>query len=126
MWLVAAGVVFVASQAITACCEPSGPMFGSLIKSAVAASPQPQDAIAQDDCCDTPMLPCPMGLDGMPPLSLPSACLSAQNHSPDFAAPIAQIALRLPASSDADRRARVPIAQAPPDPIFLRFQRFLI
>lgn len=124
--LVAAWVLFSALQSMVACCEPSGGLFNGLIASAVAANLPSHDAGAQDDCCDTPAQPCPMAMDEMPPLALPSACLLAQHHSPDPATPTALKLFRLPASLDSHRRARVPIAQAPPDSILLRLQRFLI
>ena len=123
MWFVAAWLVFSTSQAFAACCTPAA---GSIHTSTqVVAAPQHQDETAADDCCDTAEQPCQMVLDGAPPAA-PAAGLFVPGHIQHLAGPPVQLALRFPDVPLADGSPRVPIPQAPPDPIYLRLRRFLV
>ena len=124
MWLIAAWAVFSVSQALAACCAPSGGLFNASTGSAMSS--HMHDAGAQDDCCDTPVQPCALMLDEAPPPAPLAAGLLLQDYSPSPVGLIAQVSLSLPPSAYSDGRMLVPIAQAPPAPIYLRFQRFLI
>ena len=123
MWLVAAWLVFGASQAFAACCTP---VAGSMHDSTQAvAAPKHQDEAAADDCCDTLEQSCQMVLNGAPPAA-PAAGLFVPGHIQHPVRPPVQLSLRFPAAALAVGPARVPIPQAPPDPIYLRLQHFLI
>jgi hypothetical protein len=122
MWLVAAWLVFSVSQAFAACCTSFGGSIHDSTK-AVAASLH-QDGAATDDCCDTTGQPCPMVLDAVP--AVPAADLFVPGQTQHLVDPPVQFVLRLPLSALAEGPARIPIPHAPPDPIYLRLQRFLI
>lgn len=115
MWLLAAWAVFTASPVLAACCAPPSHPVHAV---AVEVSPE-HHAAAQDECCDTETLaqPCPMVL-------APDYTVRGQNQQP-VALPI-QFPLLVPTAAIVQGPTPVPIPPAPPDPIFLRLQRFLI
>lgn len=121
MWLFAAWLVFGVSQAFAACCaRASGSIHSS---TQVVAVPQHQGEA--DDCCDAAEPPCDMVLDAAPPPAS-TADLFVPGRIPLPGGRPVQLALRLPAAALADGPVRMPIARAPPDPIYLRLRRILI
>jgi hypothetical protein len=124
MWLLAAWAVFTVSPVLAACCTPSGhPVHAS----AAEASPQHHGA-TQDDCCDAETLeqPCPMVLGPAPSAAATTTDYMVRNQNSQPIAPPIQVFPLVPIAFLAERPARIPIPAAPPDPILLRLQRFLI
>jgi hypothetical protein len=123
MWLIAAWLVFGVSQAFAACCTPAGDAIRGSTQA--IAAPQHQDEAAQDDCCDSAEQPCPVVLDEALPVP-PTAVLFVPGEIRHLGGPPVPLVLHLPAAARADAPERVPFSQAPPYPIYLRLQRFLI
>ena len=123
MWLVAAWLVFSVSQVFAACCTPVTGSMHALTQA--MAAPKHQDEATADDCCDTAEQPCQMALDGAPPAA-PATGLFVPGQIQHLVDPPVQLALRFPDVPLVGGPARVPIPQGPPDPIYLRLQRFLI
>ncbi|MDO8595097.1 MAG: hypothetical protein Q7R45_00585 [Sulfuricaulis sp.] len=124
MWLLAAWAVFAASPVLAACCVPSGhPVHAA----AAEASPQ-HHAAAQDDCCDTEALeqPCPMVLGPAPSVAAPTADYAVRGQNQQQIALPIQLSPLVPTAAIVQGPTHVPIPPAPPGPIFLRLQRFLI
>ncbi len=124
MWLLAAWAIFTASPLLAACCMPSThPVHAAAAK----ASPE-HHVTAQDDCCDTETLeqPCPMVIGPAPFVAAPTTDYTVRslNQQP-IALPI-QVSTLVPIALIVQGPTRIPIPPAPPDPIFLRLQRFLI
>ena len=124
--LLAVWAMFAAFQAVAACCVPAHPGHSA----PTAAMSSAHQTMAQDLCCDTQdqeqeKPSCPMA---------PFIGPSSTNSGVDYSLPSQHVIAVFP-TSDAPLLAIIAVpdqgparisAAAPPDPIFLRLQRFLI